>query len=163
MSRAEQDGWAALATLRDEGLHIVRQHKIGRYTVDFAAPKQRVAIEINGGVHDLPGRHEYDAQRQQHLENLGWRFIRVPARLTSNANGLLDLIRSTLIASPSRGGGRGETLHSQIQISAIAHSETANASASPHPLTPSSQEEEGFQPHLRRPASRKLKPRRKMP
>ena len=31
----------------------MRQHKIGRYIVDFAIRKQRIAIEIDGGVHNF--------------------------------------------------------------------------------------------------------------
>jgi very-short-patch-repair endonuclease len=56
MSAAEEIAWRTLRTLRDEAFHLMRQHKIGRFTVDFASRKQRLATEIDGGVHDLPSR-----------------------------------------------------------------------------------------------------------
>jgi very-short-patch-repair endonuclease len=58
MSGGEQRAWHVLRDLRAEGIHVVRQHEIGRYRVDFAVRKARLAIEIDGGVHDLPGRAE---------------------------------------------------------------------------------------------------------
>ncbi|MES1156347.1 MAG: endonuclease domain-containing protein [Alphaproteobacteria bacterium] len=165
MSAAELRAWEALRDLRAEGIHVVRQHKIGRYTVDFAVRKARLAIEIDGGVHDLPGRAEYDAARQSHLENLGWRFIRIRAERVHDTQALLDAVRSAT-PSPSRGGGRGRGEPPQFQNETSVAPETTNIGASPHPLTPSSQEEGerlAFPKHLQRRtrANRKLPSRRK--
>lgn len=163
MNSGEDRAWQALRRLRDEGIHVVRQHDIGRYTVDFAIRRARIAIEIDGAVHDFPGRPEYDAQRQAHLESKGWTFVRIRSEATHDTKAIIDAVKAAL-PLPSRGGGRGR---GETPASQSAHNndidEIANAIASPHPLTPSSREEGEFPAHLRRRtrATRKLPPRRK--
>jgi len=163
VNSGEARAWAALRLLRPEGVHVVRQHKIGRYTVDFAIRKARIAIEIDGAVHDFEGRAEYDAQRQAHLEDKGWRFVRLTSE-TRDPKTVLDAIRAAL-PLPLRGGGRGwgEAPTLEGAHADGAETDAANSSASPHPPAPSSQEEGEFAPHLHRRtrANRKLPPRRK--
>jgi hypothetical protein len=142
----------------------VRQHEIGRYTVDFAIHKARLAIEIDGGVHNLPGRGAYDATRQAHLEGLGWRFVRFTSDETLDATHILGKVRDAL-PLPLRGGGRGwgeaPTLENAPQTAARFTDETkpANAGAAPRPLTPSPRGEGEF-PERRTRDNRTLKPRR---
>ncbi len=168
MSAGEQRAWQTLRMLRQEGIHVVRQHEIDRYTVDFAIRRARIAIEIDGAVHNLPGRAERDAERQAHLESKGWKFVRISSEATRDPKSLIDTVKAAL-PLPSRGGGRGrgEALPSDGLAQFAPHikgaGETASDTASPHPLTPSSQEEGEFATHLRRRtrANRKLPSRRK--
>jgi very-short-patch-repair endonuclease len=155
----EDRAWQALRSLRNEGIHVVRQHDIGRYTVDFAIRRARVAIEIDGAVHDFPGRPEYDAKRQVHIESKGWKVIRIRSEATHDTKTIIDAVRAAL-PLPLRGGGRGRGEPPSQQNTRI---ETSNADASPHPLAPSSQDEGEIPAHLRRRtrANRKLPPRRK--
>ncbi len=95
----------SLRLLREGGAHVVRQHKIGRYIVDFAIRKQRIAIEIDGGVHALPGRPEYDAMRQADLESKGWRFVRFSTEETFDAS---HMLRAVLAVLPPPFEGRGQ-------------------------------------------------------
>ncbi|MEM8556988.1 MAG: endonuclease domain-containing protein [Bacteroidota bacterium] len=53
-----------------------RQHSIGRYVLDFYCPAERLAIELDGGVHDDPTRAAYDAERQDILEAFGIQVLR---------------------------------------------------------------------------------------
>lgn len=166
MNSGEARAWAALRRLREHGVHVVRQHEIGRHRVDFAIRKARVATEIDGAVHDFPGRADYDAQRQAHLESKGWRFVRIRSEATHDAKAIIDAVLAAL-PLPVRGGGRGwgEAGHSEDlrgQPDGDAPS-LADDTASPHPPTPSPQGEGDFAPHLRRRtrANRKLPPRRK--
>ncbi len=163
MSAGETRAWEALRALRAEGVHVVRQHEIGRYTVDFAIRKARIAIEIDGAVHDFPGRAEYDAERQAHLESKGWKFVRIRSEQTHDSKTIIDAVRAAL-PLPLRGGGRGrgEPPISQKTRHADVGSKT-NDVASPHPLPPSSQEEGEIPAHLRRRtrANRKLPSRQK--
>jgi very-short-patch-repair endonuclease len=39
VSLAEQDAWRALRLMRNEGVHVVRQRRVGRFTVGFAIRK----------------------------------------------------------------------------------------------------------------------------
>jgi len=145
--------------MRDEGVHVIRQHAIGRYTVDFAIRKHRVAIEIDGGVHDMPGRREYDAARQEHLEGKGWRFVRFRSEETYDVAHIINKVRAALpLPLREGGGGLGEPPTSEGKR---PRARNADAGGSPHPLAPSSQEE-GERPRMRRTrANRVLKPRRK--
>ncbi len=65
--------------LRDEslsGLKFHRQHPIGGYIVDFYNRKYKVAIEIDGSIHDLQKTKCNDIARQKYLEDNGIKFIR---------------------------------------------------------------------------------------
>ena len=57
------------------GARFRRQHVLTPYIVDFYAPAHRLAIEIDGGVHD--DRRDEDARRAAHLhERHGVRTLR---------------------------------------------------------------------------------------
>jgi hypothetical protein len=45
------------------------------WIVDFACPEQMLGVEIDGGDHDNVVEH--DLKRQQHLDSMGWKVIRV--------------------------------------------------------------------------------------
>lgn len=160
MSAGEDRAWQALRLLREEGIHVVRQHEIGRYTVDLAIRKVRIAIEIDGGVHDLPGRAEYDAQRQTHIERKGWRFVRFTSADTTDATLVINKVRAAL-PLPLRGGGGGwGEAPAPEGLGKKNVRKPSNGGASPHPLPPSPQGEGEF-PKRRTRAKRKLMPRRK--
>jgi len=95
-SALEQRAWKILRRLRDDGFHIRRQHPVGPYFVDFAVVKSRLAIEIDGGVHDLPGAAERDAKRQRDIEASGWQVLRLPGKLVSAPDALIDAVRREL-------------------------------------------------------------------
>ncbi len=58
---AESKLWAYLRTLRKDGIHFRRQHAIGPYIADFAAPRRKLIIEVDGSPH--VGQEEYDTER----------------------------------------------------------------------------------------------------
>ncbi|MGD9966805.1 MAG: endonuclease domain-containing protein [Hyphomonadaceae bacterium] len=159
MNSGEDRAWQTLRRLREFGIHVVRQHEIGRYTVDFAIRRSRIAIEIDGGVHDFPGRADYDAQRQAHIESKGWKVVRIRTESTCDPKNIIDAVRAVL-PLPLRGGGGGQ---GEPWANEGLRAQTADDYASPHPLTPSSQEEGEIPAHIRRRTrvSRRLAPRRK--
>ncbi len=71
--------WSVLRGLREFGYPVRRQHPVGPYTVDFAIPKARLVIEIDGGIHKLEEVRLRDVERQKGIETLGWRVIRFDA------------------------------------------------------------------------------------
>jgi very-short-patch-repair endonuclease len=75
----EQAAWAVLRGLREYGYPVRRQHPVGPYTVDFAVPKARLVIEIDGGIHKLEQIRLRDTERQVVIESLGWRVLRIDA------------------------------------------------------------------------------------
>lgn len=57
-----------------KGYQFNRQFIIGNYIVDFVSRKLKLIIEIDGNSHI--GKSKEDYERQTHLENLGFRFLR---------------------------------------------------------------------------------------
>lgn len=103
-SAAERDAWGALRTLQTQGVHVRRQHPIGRYVADFAIAKARIAIEIDGPFHSWPENLAHEKARTSYIENMGWRLIRFDWKTPPEQ--ILATIRAAL-PLPSRGGGRG--------------------------------------------------------
>jgi very-short-patch-repair endonuclease len=70
--------WAALVNGK-LGVSFRRQAVIAGYIVDFVAPSVKVIVEVDGGCHVL--RRRADARRDERLGRLGYRVLRVEARL----------------------------------------------------------------------------------
>ncbi|WP_428671298.1 endonuclease domain-containing protein, partial [Roseibium sp.] len=51
MTDAEKKLWQAIRAHRLEGIPFRRQMPIAGYIVDFAAPKHRIVIELDGSQH----------------------------------------------------------------------------------------------------------------
>jgi very-short-patch-repair endonuclease len=64
---------------RPHGLKIRRQHETGDYTLDFYCSDARLAIEIDGKVHDHPDQVEHDRRRDDWAASHGIDTLRVPA------------------------------------------------------------------------------------
>lgn len=84
LNRPETLLWAELRANRLDGLHMRRQHPIGAYVLDFFCASVKLAIEVDGGAHDMPGRRERDADRGAWLAARGVRTLRVPAHVVEN-------------------------------------------------------------------------------
>jgi very-short-patch-repair endonuclease len=62
------------------GVQFRRQVPLGgRYVADFVAPAARLVIEVDGASH--AGRTRADARRDRVLRRLGYRVLRLEARL----------------------------------------------------------------------------------
>lgn len=103
--------WQALRCRKLDGVRFRRQQPLGPFVVDFFAADCRLIVEVDGPIHDT--RREADRERQQFLESLGFRFVRVASGLVeSDLPEALGIIRRAVSAasspSPLRGrGGRG--------------------------------------------------------
>jgi len=67
--------WKQLKHKQFKGLDFDRQKIIGNYIVDFYCANCNVVIEVDGGSHNE--KQEYDAKRDQFLENLGLTMIHI--------------------------------------------------------------------------------------
>lgn len=77
---AERHLWCFLKKDQLLGYRFRRQFSIGRYIIDFYCPKLRLAIEIEGEIHQSSKVQENDLVRQRFLESC---FIRI-IRFTNN-------------------------------------------------------------------------------
>ena len=67
--------WNQLKRKQMMGYDFHRQKPIGEYIVDFYCPQLRLVIEIDGDSHFM--REKKDTERQQKLEGVGLRFLRL--------------------------------------------------------------------------------------
>jgi very-short-patch-repair endonuclease len=74
-TRSEAMLWDVLRDRQLDDVKFRRQFVIGSFIVGFCAPRQRLIIEIDGGVHET--QRERDRERQRLLECAGYRILRV--------------------------------------------------------------------------------------
>ena len=71
--------WDCLRKHGVAGLRFRRQHPIGPYVLDFYCASARLAIEVDGAHHDLPGQICHDTRRDTWLVGQGIRVMRIAA------------------------------------------------------------------------------------
>ena len=100
-TRSENLLWSVLRDRRLAGRKFRRQHPVGRFILDVYCHEERLAVEVDGPVHEV--QRQADGERQQILESMGIRFLRLPAALVEG-----DL--PAALAAIERGDpqGRGE-------------------------------------------------------
>lgn len=74
--------WRAYNSIKPPALRgLVRQHPVGRYRIDFAIPRQKFGIELDGhATHSSAAAIAADRRRQRALEEMGWRIVRFGGR-----------------------------------------------------------------------------------
>jgi very-short-patch-repair endonuclease len=88
--------WVFLRSHRLSNVHFRRQHAIGRYVVDFCAPRLKLVIEVDGGQH--VDQEEYDIERTAYLKSKGFRVLRFwNNEVRSNIEEVLDQIFRTIV------------------------------------------------------------------
>ncbi|MFM7447470.1 MAG: DUF559 domain-containing protein [Leptolyngbyaceae cyanobacterium] len=110
---SEEILWQALRSRKLDDRKFRRQQPIGSFVVDFFCASERLIVEVDGGIHET--QQDLDRQRQELLESLGLRFVRVSSELVeTNLPTALEMIRKAfaphpLTPSPTRGEGEQET------------------------------------------------------
>ena len=98
-TKTEEDPLYALRKRNLTGRKFKRQHRIGRYIVDFYCPEDRLIIEIDGPIHRK--QRAADAERQAILESGGYRVLRLTTDLVeSNIDAALKEISTWITPSP---------------------------------------------------------------
>ncbi|MFO7525604.1 MAG: endonuclease domain-containing protein [Ignavibacteriaceae bacterium] len=69
--------WMYLRNRQMDGYKFRRQYSVDKFVIDFYCPKLKLAIEIDGSIHNETGQKEYDIKRQEHLESFGIKFLRL--------------------------------------------------------------------------------------
>lgn len=76
LTPAEAKLWTYLQRSKLAGRKFRRQHSVGRYILDFYCPAERLAIELDGAVHDSETAQQYDEERDLFLRHCGIRVLR---------------------------------------------------------------------------------------
>ena len=97
MSPPERMLWGILRAHRLSGWKFSRQVAVGPYIVDFAARREKLAIELDGHSHDGEAAAAADAKRAAVIEGFGWRLIRFTnSDLAANPAGIAETILAAL-------------------------------------------------------------------
>lgn len=118
MSPPERLLWSILRAHRLSGWKFSRQVTVGHYIIDFAARREKLAIELDGHSHDGEVMAAKDAARTAAIEDLGWRLIRFTnSELATNPDGVAETILAVLheiSPSPRPSPQRGEGAESPL-------------------------------------------------
>ena len=97
---AEEILWQHLRNKQLIGLKFRRQHPVSGFILDFYCPKLRLAIEVDGAIHQDPETRKYDQKRTRLLARNGIYVIRfwndevlnhldsVPSRIQAHVDSL---------------------------------------------------------------------------
>ena len=70
-TKAEKLLWAELRNKKLNGLKFRRQHPIDKFVLDFYCHERKLAIELDGSIHDVKVNKDYDEARSAMLGELG--------------------------------------------------------------------------------------------
>jgi len=70
----EKTFWSIVKNRQFFGYRFLRQYCIGNYIVDFICKEKKIVIEIDGSQHTEFA--DYDNERTQYLNSLGYKIVR---------------------------------------------------------------------------------------
>jgi very-short-patch-repair endonuclease len=110
MTRAEIILWSRLREKKINGYKFRRQQPVFDYIVDFYCHELKFMIEVDGEIHSLPEKTNYDSKRDKILKINGYHIIRltnleIETELDSTINKIILYIDKIL--SPFQGDHRG--------------------------------------------------------
>ncbi|MCP2044289.1 endonuclease domain-containing protein [Pontibacter sp. HSC-36F09] len=76
LTPAEAELWNHLKVGQLEGRKFRRQHRLGNFILDFYCPSERLAIELDGQVHQHSVTEQADMDRDLKLNELGIKVLR---------------------------------------------------------------------------------------
>lgn len=89
--------WVFLRDRRTLGYKFRRQYSVDQFVIDFYSPELKLAVEIDGEVHNIPKQKDHDEKRQEKLEQYGITFIRITnEELLGNPNKAFDKIEKVI-------------------------------------------------------------------
>ena len=77
MTSAETLFWKAVRNRGLGSLKFKRQHRIGRFIVDFYCKELLLVVELEGGVHGIPSRRIEDQLKFEELADRGYEIMRI--------------------------------------------------------------------------------------
>ncbi|WP_262733584.1 MULTISPECIES: endonuclease domain-containing protein [Gaetbulibacter] len=95
LTPAEATLWKHLQRKQLKGRKFRRQHSITNFIVDFYCASEKLIIELDGAYHLDFAQQNYDYERTQVLEGLGFKIIRFENKLVfENLTEVLEEISS---------------------------------------------------------------------
>lgn len=94
MTTAERILWKALRRNAIDGFHFRRQQAIKGFVIDFYCASSKLAIELDGGVHQEQWKN--DESRDKIIARAGVRVLRIPNEAMFDVDAAVDYIRQAL-------------------------------------------------------------------
>jgi len=76
LTAAEATMWKYLQNSKLDGKKFRSQHSVGNYILDFYCPSEKIAIEVDGSVHNDYAAQSYDEERTAFLNKNGIVVVR---------------------------------------------------------------------------------------
>jgi very-short-patch-repair endonuclease len=76
MTYCEKIVWLHLRK-KQLGYRFLRQYSVDHFVIDFCCPELKLAVELDGNIHEVSEQKVYDKARQKYLEKFGIKFIRI--------------------------------------------------------------------------------------
>lgn len=76
MTSGEKVLWQQLRNRKMEGLKFRRQHPVNIFILDFYCHEKKLAIEVDGGIHQSEDQREWDENRTFELNEFGITVLR---------------------------------------------------------------------------------------
>lgn len=92
LTYTEKKLWARIRRGALGGLHFRRQHPFGRFVLDFYCDAVRLAVEVDGGIHNLESKQLDDALRDAWLNERRIRVLRISDILLINHPDRVDAL-----------------------------------------------------------------------
>ena len=77
LTPAEAQLWKYLQSSKLDGRKFRRQHSIGNYILDLYCPSERLAVELDGEVHEGHIAEHFDGIRTKFLHEIGVKVLRI--------------------------------------------------------------------------------------
>ncbi len=95
MTLSEEKLWSVLRMKQVSGYKFRCQHPLYRYILDFYCHEKRLAIEIDGKIHD--SQKEYDRYRDEFMMSIGINTLRIKDEdVLNNVEIVKEMIRIKL-------------------------------------------------------------------
>jgi very-short-patch-repair endonuclease len=113
MTKAEIILWSRLRSKQINGYKFRRQQPLLDYIVDFYCEDLKLIIEVDGEIHFLSEKINYDSKRNNILKINGYHIIHlsnfeIETEINSTINKIISYISENL--SPSQGDRRGSNI-----------------------------------------------------
>jgi very-short-patch-repair endonuclease len=97
LTESESILWSRLRRKQLDGVQFYRQKPLGRYIVDFYAPRANLVVEVDGSQHTQSDHVQMDQKRDECLAGMGLKVLRFDnVQVLSEIEAVVEVIFRTI-------------------------------------------------------------------
>lgn len=86
------------------GARFIRQYSVAGYVIDFYCPRQKIGIELEGGIHNKRDVKIYDDYRKRYIQQFGIKLLFFTNdEITNDLNNVLKSISLSFLKRGTKG------------------------------------------------------------